>query len=142
MAEAAEASTSELEIECEIDVENGFWIAARAFAEDGAQAHTTPVYVVRPGLRFWDYESVTALVETQQQRLRDIEAVIRSAQNHVADGHLPLTSNAPSEFGGDTMGLFMLSQEGAELMEEVRQANEAYVRLVVLHDREAQLRQR
>jgi hypothetical protein len=40
----------------------GCWLAARARAGDGTSAHTTPVYVVREGLRFWKFEWLDELL--------------------------------------------------------------------------------
>ena len=54
-AESADPKQPEVRLEFTVDGGQGCWIAARARAGDGTSAHTTPVYVMREGLRFWKY---------------------------------------------------------------------------------------
>lgn len=59
---AVSDSTEELELEFSIPVNNGMWIAAKTSTQNGYKAHTTPVYITRNGMRFWDHDQVPELI--------------------------------------------------------------------------------
>jgi hypothetical protein len=63
----------EARLDFTVEAGHGFWIAARARAGDGTSAHTTPVYVVREGLRFWKFEGLEDLLAKREESLRQIE---------------------------------------------------------------------
>jgi hypothetical protein len=75
-----------LSVEFEIDSADGFWLAARATGADGSLAHTTPVYVIRPPLRFWKHEAVNDLLAQRLANLDDVERLIARARESVEQG--------------------------------------------------------
>ena len=86
--ESTDAKHPEAVIDCTVDAGDGCWIAARARAADGTTAHTTPVYVVREGLRFWKFESVEELIAKRLASLGEIEKMIADARRLDAEGKL------------------------------------------------------
>jgi hypothetical protein len=66
----------------------GYWLAARARAGDGTSAHTTPVYVIREGLRFWKYDGLEGLFERRKANLAEIEQIVADARRDDAQGKL------------------------------------------------------
>ena len=60
-----------LEADFTVPSGNGFWIAAEAEGRGGTRAHTTPVYVVRKGLRFWKYADVDGLIGRREASLAE-----------------------------------------------------------------------
>ncbi|MGD2108885.1 MAG: CehA/McbA family metallohydrolase, partial [Phycisphaerae bacterium] len=75
-----ESDRPELTVEFDLPVGDGFWIAARAEGSDGSRAHTTPVYVVRPPLRFWAHRRVSDLIRQRHISLSEIEGVIATGE--------------------------------------------------------------
>jgi hypothetical protein len=94
-----------------IDSENGFWIAARARAGEGTSAHTTPVYVIREGLRFWNHDDLEALLAKREESLRQIEDLIAEARRLDAEGLLETDRYRK-----------LLARQGDALLERVAQA--------------------
>lgn len=72
--------TGELQLEFELDAGMGSWLAARASADDGSVAHTTPIYVSRAPLRFWDYEQVPELIDRRLLSLDEIDQLIEHSR--------------------------------------------------------------
>ncbi len=66
----------------------GCWLAARARAGDGTTAHTTPVYVVREGLRFWKFDGLKELLDKRESSLAEIEQIVADAQRENVEGKL------------------------------------------------------
>jgi hypothetical protein len=87
-SEGVDGNRSVAELEFTVPAEHGCWIAARAFAGDGTSAHTTPVYVVREGLRFWKIDALDALIESRLASLGQIEQMIAEAQSFNQEGRL------------------------------------------------------
>ncbi|NIA14029.1 MAG: hypothetical protein GWP08_08105 [Nitrospiraceae bacterium] len=50
------------------------------------QAHTTPAYVVRPGLRFWKHDEVETFVNKCLGHLDEIEDLVHAADLHMKIG--------------------------------------------------------
>lgn len=76
----------ELALSFEFEGENGYWIAGRAEGSDGSQAHTTPVYVVRKSLKFWNYDRVERLIATRLDSLDEVERLVaRARSTHEAE---------------------------------------------------------
>ncbi len=73
-------------IETTVDSGFGFWLAAHVVGRDGTQAHTTPVYVVRDGFRFWDVEQAETLIRKREETLDEIEALLVAQQKKWTDG--------------------------------------------------------
>lgn len=80
-ASQAQSTSSELKLDFEIDPGQGCWLAARAYAADGSSAHTTPVYVKRPDLRFWKHAQVPELIERSLKSLQELETLASNIAN-------------------------------------------------------------
>jgi hypothetical protein len=87
-AESVDAKKPEVQLEFTVDGGQGCWIAARARAGDGTSAHTTPVYVIREGLRFWKYDGLDELIATRLASLGQIEEIVAEARRLDAEGKL------------------------------------------------------
>ncbi len=88
--EASAASPGALEIQTTVEAERGGWLAARATGIDGTAAHTTPIYIVRNGFRFWDVTQAGALIDRQLQVLNEIEQAIAESERIVRERKNPL----------------------------------------------------
>ncbi len=86
--ESPEGAAPEASLDFTVDAGHGGWVAARAWAGDGTSAHTTPVYVVRDGLRFWKFEALDELLAQREESLRQIEGIVAEAQRLEAEGRL------------------------------------------------------
>jgi len=87
-AESADPAHPEARLELTIPAGHGGWVAARARAGDGTSAHTTPVYVVCDGFRFWKHEAVAGLLAQRRGSLKEIEQIVAEAQRLEAEGRL------------------------------------------------------
>ena len=65
------------EVEFTLEAKMSQWIAARVTADNGAVAHTSPVYVVVGGRSFLDQEQLRELVSKRLERLDFIETRLR-----------------------------------------------------------------
>jgi hypothetical protein len=77
-ASSSNPSDRDLELDFELPVQQSRWIAARVTTHNDGLAHTSPVYAIVDGQRFWSREQVPALVRKRldildygQQRLKD-----------------------------------------------------------------------
>ena len=117
----------ELRLSFELDGENGYWIAARAEGADGSQAHTTPVYVVRKPLRFWNYDRVERLIATRLDSLDEVERLVARARSIHGDE----VTDEPQ--GEDERTAWWetrrLAEQGPELLERVAEARRIYEQL-------------
>ena len=87
-AESEDPKQSEVRLEFTVDGGQGCWIAARARAGDGTSAHTTPVYVVREGLRFWKFDGLEELIAKRLASLGQVEEIVAEARRLDAEGKL------------------------------------------------------
>jgi hypothetical protein len=87
---AINEAQSEIEISTELDSGHGFWLVAYAKGRDGSEAITTPVYVVREGLRFWNVDKVEAVIERQLAVIDETEVELRKCEDAVRGGTVPL----------------------------------------------------
>jgi len=143
----------ELELSFLVKGGDGFWIAARAEARDGTNAHTTPVYVARGDLRFWRHAQVPEMI---QEHVKSLETVERLAS--VAEGLDKQEPGRPVEdpaaaraaLGGivnqrgevaDPYTLHQLALQGPELRERVKQVRKIYDEMLGTWRKEASLRQ-
>jgi hypothetical protein len=108
----------ELALAFDLDASHGFWIAARAYARDGAAAHTTPVYVTRGDLRFWNLAAVPEIIERRLANLDEIAAVVNQARDAVAQGGFV---DRPKQ---------LLAEQADALMERVEAARTIYRELL------------
>jgi len=129
----------ELRLSFELEGDNGYWIAARAEGSDGSQAHTTPVYVVRKPLRFWNHEKVERLITTRLHSLDEVERLVaraRSAhEDEVADE--PKGENERAAWWETRR----LAEQGPELLDRVAEARRIYRQLRLVWKREASQRE-
>jgi hypothetical protein len=117
-AESSDPARPDVSLELNSQSGYGCWIAARARAGDGTSAHTTPVYVVREGFRFWKYDALNDLIGQRLKSLSEIEEIINQARSLQAEGKL----------GTDRYRL-QLALEGNALMERVTAARRLYQQL-------------
>lgn len=127
--QSADPNKTELSIDCTIPSGNGFWIAARAEGSDGSRAHTTPIYVVRKGLRFWKYDAVDDLIAKRMASLAEIETIVAEAVDKDKRGELE---------GKRVKKL--LAEQGPALLERVAAARAIYEDLKAVAAKEASLR--
>ncbi|MCL4692744.1 MAG: CehA/McbA family metallohydrolase, partial [Candidatus Hydrogenedentes bacterium] len=127
--EPSSADEAELVLDFEVPPGNGFWIAARAEGSDGSRAHTTPIYVIREGLRFWKYEGIEDLIAKRETSLSEIEQIVAEAiaQNDAG----AVNDNRPIQ---------QLALQGPDLLDRVRAAREIYAGLRETARLEAALR--
>lgn len=128
-AESTDPGNSEARLDFTVDADHGFWIAARARAADGTSAHTTPVYVTRPGLRFWKFDGLEGLLAKREESLRQIEALIAEARRLDAAGRLEADLSRKQ-----------LALQADALLERVAQARRLYAELRRLAEDERPLR--
>lgn len=124
------AEQTRLEADFTIPSGNGFWIAARAEGREGTRAHTTPVYVVRKGLRFWKYDAVSDLIAKREASLAEIEHIVAEAQAGRDSKGKPDNDRPVTE----------LAKQGPALLERVEKAKAIYAELRTAAQREAALR--
>ena len=129
---------AELSVDFKLPAGNGFWIAARAEASDGSLAHTTPVYVIRSPLRFWNYPDVDRLVQKRLDSLKEIEQVVADAQAKADQD--PPPGRAPTTPFGLYRPIRELAAQGPELLERVVKARKIYQELLQTAEKEHSLR--
>jgi hypothetical protein len=129
-AESTDAKQAEARLDFTVDAGHGSWIAARARAGDGTSAHTTPVYVVRDGSRFWKFEKLEELIAKRLASLAEIEKLISEARALDAQGRLE----------GDRYRKQLATRQGDLLLQRVIAARGLYADLkrVAEAEREAQ----
>ncbi len=118
VAARPEDRKTELTLDFATEAGNGGWLAARAWTADGRKGHTTPVYVVREGLRFWKYEAVDDLIARRLASLDEVEKIVEDAKQREAKG----------EVEGDRY-VKQLAVQGPELMQRVEAARKIYAEL-------------
>jgi hypothetical protein len=129
-AESADPIRPEAVLEVRVDAGYGCWIAARAAAGDGTSAHTTPVYVVREGFRFWKYDGLDALLDKRLASLAEIEQLVAEAQRLDAGGQLESDRYRRQ-----------LARQGDALLERVALVRELYAGLKRTAEAERGLRE-
>ena len=92
-----------------------FGAASAIDTSDGTSAHTTPVYVVRDGLRFWKFDGLDELFEKRMTSLAQIEEIVASAKQLDAEGKLEWDRYRKQ-----------LALQGDLLLERVTQARNMY----------------
>jgi hypothetical protein len=78
-----------LEIETTVSAGQSCWLAAYAKGRDGSEAHTTPVYLVRPGERSWDVSDAAKLIAKQLAVLDEIEQAVGESERYMHGGNRP-----------------------------------------------------
>lgn len=87
-AESSDPKHPEVQLDFTVDSGPGCWLAARARGGDGTSAHTTPVYVVRDGLRFWKFDGLDELIAKRLASIAEIEQIVAEAKQLNAEGKL------------------------------------------------------
>lgn len=128
--EADAAGVAELALDVEVDPGHGCWLAARVEGTEGYRAHTTPVYVVREGLRFWKHDAVDELLGKRHTSLDEIEGLIADA----------LKAQEAGTIGTDKWMGELVKQSEA-LRARVDEARATYEALRATHAAEAARRQ-
>ncbi len=83
---------TELVLDFDLFAKNGSWVAARISDKpgtkhaEGAEAHTTPIYLERDGLRFWKYNEVENLIGARLADLNETEEMIQLAHRSKEEG--------------------------------------------------------
>jgi hypothetical protein len=130
-AESSDPNQPSLDLEFTVPGGAGFWIAARAEGADGSRAHTTPVYVVREGLRFWKYDAVKELIAKRLASLAEIEEIVADAQARDQRGEI-----------ADNRTKKLLAQQGPELLKRVADARAIYEHLKQIAEQERPIREK
>lgn len=127
--ESTDPSKAELSLDFEETEDNGSWIAARATATDGTTAHTTPVYLVRKGLRFWKYDAVEELIAKRLKSLDEIEQLVENAKDKL-DKNEGTGDRRYQELAAQGPALLKRVSEARKLYEELRKtaASEVAIR--------------
>ncbi len=130
---------NELRLSFELEGENGYWLAARAEGADGSQAHTTPVYVVRKPLRFWNYDKVERLIATRLSSLDEVERLVARARS-IHGGEVTDEPRGEGERAAwwETR---RLAEQGPELLDRVAEARRIYRQLRLVWKREGSQRE-
>ena len=128
-AESADPMRPEARLDFTVDSGRGCWIAARARAGDGTSAHTTPVYVIRDGLRFWKYDGLDELFAKRLASLGQIEEIVAEARRLDAAGKLENDRYRKQ-----------LAKQGDALLERVVLARQLYERLKQVAEAEKEQR--
>ena len=127
--ESADPKRPEVQLEFTVDGGEGCWIAARARAGDGTSAHTTPVYVIREGLRFWKFDGLDELIAKRLASLGQVEAIVAEARRLDAEGKLESDRYRKQ-----------LARQGDALLERVALARDLYEKLRRVADAEREPR--
>lgn len=117
-AESTDARRLEARLDFTVPAGHGCWIAARARAGDGTSAHTTPVYVLRDGFRFWKLTDLEDLLARRQASLAEIERL-------VAEARAPQSEVPPDQAAYRDQ----LRRQGDALLERVELARRVYAEL-------------
>lgn len=127
--ESTDLSKTELSLDFEEAGGNGSWIAARATANDGTTAHTTPVYLVHKGLRFWKYDAVEELIAKRLKSLDEIEQLVENANDKLDKG-AGISDRRYQQLAAQGPALLKRVGEARKLYEELRKtaASEGAIR--------------
>jgi hypothetical protein len=128
-AASTDPQQPEAQLDFTVDAGFGGWIAARARGGEGTSAHTTPVYVVREGLRFWKFDALDALFERRMTSLAEVEQIVADACHDNAEGKLENDRYRKQ-----------LARQGDALLERVGQARKLYQELKRVEETERRLR--
>ncbi len=94
---ATNENQTELELTTTVAAGHGSWLTAHVVGRDRSEAVTTPVYVMRPGFRFWDVSQTDILIKKQLAVLDDIEKAVREAAAMSSSSPLDYWNRWPAE---------------------------------------------
>jgi hypothetical protein len=116
--ESSDPRRPEVQLDFTVNAGDGCWLAARARGGDGTSAHTTPVYIVRDGLRFWKFDGLDDLIAKRLASLAEIEQIVAEAKQLNAEGKLERDRYRKQ-----------LALQGDALLQRVTQARNLYADL-------------
>ncbi|MFI4912221.1 MAG: CehA/McbA family metallohydrolase [Sedimentisphaeraceae bacterium JB056] len=119
-----------LEMEFEMDTEYGCWIALKAISHNEAQAHTTPVYIIRDGYRFWDVTKAQKVIDRCYGVFDGMEAELKNFMQQHESGNFP-----PSNLYGPH-----LAETAPGALENFEVVKKIYAELEDTLEKEKQLR--
>jgi hypothetical protein len=122
---ASGVGQGELVMDIAVPVKGGIWLALKGIGADGSVAHSTPVYIIRKGQRFWKMTEVESLIEKQLSRLSEIEVMVAHAHEAVDNG----VAAALTE-------ILELAREGDALLERVELVKGIYRNLLKTYAQE------
>ncbi|MDP8242604.1 MAG: CehA/McbA family metallohydrolase [Candidatus Hinthialibacter antarcticus] len=111
--EPVQKNQEEIHVKFSLPAKDGFWIAARAKGSDGSQAHTTPIYVKKNNLRFWNIDETERLLDERMESLQEVEDMLEEYKSRF-------------ERESGNFLLMQYVQQGPELMKRVERARKAY----------------
>jgi len=106
--------------------------------KERAEAHTTPIYIERDGLRFWKHNEVERLITARLADLNEVEEMIQLAHRSRKEGENFLNTRY-SEWELDYRIERIIATENL-LRERVRQAKKIYDELLDIYEQEKALR--
>ena len=71
--ESSDPEEQELQLEFDRTAEVSQWVTARVYSHNGAVAHTSPVYIVADGGKFWNLGALPGLIEKRLKALDYVE---------------------------------------------------------------------
>ncbi len=112
-----------------VEIASGFggWIAARAMGADGSRAHTTPIYIIREGFRFWKFDTINYLIHKRISELGNIENDIQTIRSHYSEAEAPYA-------------LTLFYRQSTALLERIETAREIYKQLLITAEQERERR--
>ncbi|NOZ74178.1 MAG: CehA/McbA family metallohydrolase [FCB group bacterium] len=116
---SSDPNQEELALDFEIDSEFGFWITARAEGYEGTHALSSPIYVVRKGLRFWKFDEIDEIIDRTNLALDQVEQFVEETRKRSAENKLL----------ADDLEYKQLDVLSAELLKRVDTAREIYRKL-------------
>lgn len=80
-------------IEDEFDLRPGYgaWVAVHVYGRDGSEAHTTPIYLIREGFRFWNVGRAEELIKARLTTIAEMEAELAQLEGQARNGRTPVT---------------------------------------------------
>ena len=85
-AKAADDATESISFEFELQPGYGAWVAVRVFGRDESQAHTTPIYLVRDGFRFWNVGRAVELIRERYSTIDEMDAELGKLEEQARQG--------------------------------------------------------
>jgi hypothetical protein len=80
----------EVTLKATVPAEQSCWLAAYARGANGSEAHTTPIYLVKPGTRFWDPRQAEAILKKQMGILDEIDQAVGEAEKTFKSANNPM----------------------------------------------------
>jgi len=115
-------------LEAEVPSGHGCWLAAHVVGVDGSEALSTPIYVIRPGFRWWDIRKVPGLLKGQLEVLDQVDAMVADSKR--------LLPSRPTDFT-----LRSVVKSADTLQEQVALARAHYGDLIKVHAEETKSRE-